>query len=55
MIRGEVEGILDEGGIKLSSVVTDIFGVSGWAMLEKFAQGEAEIDDLMGLAVPSQG
>jgi transposase len=50
VIRGEVEGILEEGGIKLSTVVTDIFGVSGWAMLEKFAQGEEDIDELMGQA-----
>jgi transposase len=50
VIRGQVEGILEEGGIKLSTVVTDIFGVSGWAMLEKFAQGEADIDELMGEA-----
>jgi transposase len=48
VIRSQVEGILEEGGIKLSAVVTDIFGVSGWAILEKFAQGEAEIDELMG-------
>ena len=39
-----------EGGIKLSSVVTDIFGVSGWAMSEKIAQGEEDIDELMGQA-----
>jgi len=48
VIRNQVEGILEEGGIKLSTVVTDIFGVSGWAMLEKFAQGEEDIDELMG-------
>ena len=48
--RNPVEGILEEGGIKLSSVVTDLFGVSGRAMLEKFAQGEADIDELMGQA-----
>ena len=50
VIRNQVEGILEEGGIKISAVITDIFGVSGWAMLEKFAQGEADIDELMGEA-----
>jgi transposase len=48
VIRNQVEGILEEGGIKLAAVVTDIFGVSGWAMLEKIAQGERDIDELMG-------
>jgi hypothetical protein len=50
VVRNQVEGILEEGGIKLAAVVTDIFGVSGWAMLEKIAQGERDIDQLMGQA-----
>jgi len=40
-VRNQVEGLLEEGGIKLSSVASDIFGVSGWAMLELIAKGEA--------------
>lgn len=31
---------LEQGGIKLTSVVTDLFGVSGWAMLQRLARGE---------------
>jgi transposase IS116/IS110/IS902 family protein len=37
--RNQVEGWLEQGSIKLTAVVSDVFGVSGWAMLEKIAQG----------------
>jgi hypothetical protein len=30
-----VEGLLEEGGVKLAAVVSDVFGASGWAMLEQ--------------------
>ena len=40
MVRSQVEGLLEEGGVKLAAVVSDVFGVSGWAMLEQMAQGE---------------
>jgi len=32
--RNRVEGLLEQGGIKLTAVATDPFGVSGWAMLK---------------------
>ena len=38
VIHSHVEGLLEQGGIKLSAVVSDLFGVSGWAMLEHIAQ-----------------
>jgi hypothetical protein len=37
-------------GIKLTAVATDPFGVSGWAMLKLIAQGEGDIDVLVGQA-----
>jgi transposase len=45
-VRNQVEGVLEEGGIKLSSVASDIFGVSGWAMLERIADGETDAEAL---------
>ncbi|MGI8744474.1 MAG: hypothetical protein ACR2NN_18250 [Bryobacteraceae bacterium] len=36
-VRNQVEGLLEQGGIKLTSVASDVFGVSGWAMLERIA------------------
>src|SRR6266478_5052582 len=43
VIRNQVEGLLEQGGIKLSAVASDIFGVSGWAILERIAAGEIGI------------
>ncbi len=42
MVRSQVEGLWEEGGVKLAAVVSDVFGVSGWAMLEQMAQGETD-------------
>jgi len=50
VIYGHVEGLLEQGGIKLSAVVSDLFGVSGWAMLEQIAQGVSDVEVLAGLA-----
>jgi transposase len=47
VIRSQVEGILEQGGIKLSAVTSDLFGVSGWAMLEKIADGNADAEELL--------
>lgn len=41
---------LELANIKLSSVATDVFGVSGMAMLEALARGETDADALAGLA-----
>jgi len=46
LVRNHVEGLLEQGGIKLTSVVTDAFGVSGWAMLQRLAKGETDVDAL---------
>ena len=45
--RCQVEGLLELGSIKLSSVVTDIFGASGWAMLELIAKGVTDVEELV--------
>ena len=50
VIRNQVEGILEQGGIKLSAVASDLFGVSGWAMLEKIADGKTDPEELLGEA-----
>jgi transposase len=42
LVRNHVECLLEEGGIKLTGVVTDLFGVSGWAMLQLLAKGETD-------------
>ena len=46
VIHSHVEGLLEQGGIKLSAVVSDLFGVSGWAMLERIAEGVTDVDVL---------
>lgn len=50
VIRCQVEGLLEQGGIKLSAVVSDLFGVSGWAILEKIAKGESDVEAMVQLA-----
>jgi transposase len=46
VIHNHVEGLLEQGGIKLSAVVSDLFGVSGWAMLEHIALGVNDVEVL---------
>ena len=43
IIRNHIEGLLEEGGIKLTAVATDPLGVSGWAMLQLLAKGETDV------------
>jgi transposase len=50
VIHSHVEGLLEQGGIKLSAVVSDLFGVSGWAMLEHLAKGVTDVEVLAGEA-----
>ena len=50
VIHSHVEGLLEQGGIKLSAVVSDLFGVSGWAMLEQIAKGVTDVELLAGEA-----
>jgi transposase len=47
VVRNQTEGLLEEGGIKVAAVVSDVFGVSGWAMLERIAKGEADVEALV--------
>jgi transposase len=50
VIRNQVEGLLEQGGIKLTAVASDPFGVSGWAMLELIAEGETDVHVLAAQA-----
>ena len=50
VVRNQVEGLLEQGGIKLTAVASDVFGVSGWAMLEMIAQGVTDVEVLVGQA-----
>ncbi|HUJ83303.1 MAG TPA: IS110 family transposase [Candidatus Acidoferrales bacterium] len=45
--RNLVEGLLESGTYKLSSVVSDIFGATGWAVLQLIAKGETKVDVLV--------
>jgi hypothetical protein len=47
VVRNQVEGLLEQGGIKLTAVASDVFGVSGWAMLELIVKGEHDIEALI--------
>jgi len=47
LVRNHVEGLLEHGGIKLTAVVSDAFGVSGWAILEKIAAGTTDVEQLL--------
>jgi len=49
-VRNRVEVLLEQGGIKLTSVVSDPFGVSGWAMLKRIAAGESDVKAMVGEA-----
>lgn len=50
MVRNRVEGLLEQGGLKLTSVVTDVFGASGWAILRRLVEGESNPEVLAGEA-----
>ena len=43
VVRHQVGGWLEQGGIKLTAVASDPFGVSGWAMLQWIAKGETDV------------
>jgi transposase len=42
--------VLQQGNIKLSSVATDVMGVSGRAMIQAMIEGESDAETLAGLA-----
>lgn len=48
--RNRTIKVLEAANVKLSSVVTDVFGKSGMAMLEGLAAGETDTDKLSDLA-----
>ncbi|MGI8742486.1 MAG: hypothetical protein ACR2NN_07925 [Bryobacteraceae bacterium] len=35
VVRNQVEGLLEQGGIKLTALASDVFEVSGWATLTR--------------------
>lgn len=47
-IRNEIEALLEEGQIKLATVVSDMLGVSGRRVLQALADGETNLDELVG-------
>lgn len=49
-IQNQVESLLEETRIKLSSVVTDLFGASGVRILSALAEGETDPERLAALA-----
>lgn len=48
--KNRLQNILEDANIKLASVVSDVFGVSGIAMVEAMAQGQTDPEILSGLA-----
>src|SRR3978361_513900 len=49
-VRNRVLKLLEAGNIKLSGVASDVFGVSGMAMLEALAAGTNDASEMAGLA-----
>jgi transposase len=45
--RCQVEGLLEQGSIKLSSVVSDLFGATGWEILKLIAKGVTDVEVLV--------
>jgi transposase len=48
--RNRVQKVLEEANVKLGSVLSDVFGVSGQLMLEKLLAGEADTETIAQLA-----
>lgn len=48
-LQAQIESLLEEGRIKLSSVISDLLGVSGRRILRALAQGETNPEALAGL------
>jgi transposase len=49
-MRNRVLKLLESANIKLAGVASDVFGVSGWAMLEALTAGTASVAEMAGLA-----
>jgi transposase len=48
--RNRVQKVLEEANVKLGSVLSDVFGVSGQLMLEKLLDGEPDVEAIAELA-----
>lgn len=48
--KNRLQNVLEDANIKLASVVSDVFGVSGMAMVEAMAQGQTDPSVLVTLA-----
>jgi transposase len=51
-LQNQLEALLEEMRIKLSSVVTDLLGVSATRMLRAIAKGESDLEKLAAMAEP---
>ena len=49
-VRNRLEKVLQDANIKLSSVVSDVFGVTGWAIIYALIQGQTDPEELVKLA-----
>src|ERR1044072_5458251 len=48
--RNRVQKVLEEANVKLGSVLSDVFGVSGQLMLEALLDGRATVEQMADLA-----
>lgn len=48
-LRNQIEGLLEEGQIKISSLLSDLLGVSGWRILQALADGDSDAEKMAGL------
>jgi transposase len=49
-LRNQIEGLLEEGQIKISGLLSDLLGLSGWRMSQALAKGESNPEVLAKLA-----
>ena len=49
-LRNQIEGLLEEAQIKISSLLSDLLGLSGWRMLQALPKGESDPAALAKLA-----
>ncbi len=45
-LKNRVQKVLEDGNIKLGSVISDVFGVSGYAIIKAIADGETDANKL---------
>lgn len=48
--KNRIQRVLEDANIKLSSVVSDVFGVSGTEIIEALLNGETDVEELSKLA-----